>query len=306
MHRAYDVLHAKPEGEELLLKLVVGKIGDPEKSVGAKAVFLVHKLLAEHPNMLAPVADEIEIVALHPRATPRARFYAAVCCAQLRFTLDDSALARRLIQMYLRIFAVMVKHSIDEQGRTLATILTGINRALPFADAANSTELDEQLHSLLHVSSAGRLTIAVQALSILLQVAQKRGGEFADRFYRTLYQKMLSRELFRSTRQSAFLNLVFRALAGDEHRGRVRAMIKRLLQISLVQGAAFAAGALVLVGEMVRRKRFVRNLIERAPRVATDDTELKAALASKAAAAAATTPRPRRRRQRDVGRRGRR
>jgi ribosome biogenesis protein MAK21 len=286
IHRAYDVLHAKPEGEELLLKLVVGKIGDPEKSVGAKAVFLVHKLLAEHPNMLAPVADEIEVVALHPRATPRARFYASVCCAQLRFTLDDSALARRLIQMYLRIFAVMVKNSIDEQGRTLATILTGINRALPFADAANSTELDEQLHSLLHVSSAGRLNIAVQALSILLQVAQKRGGEFADRFYRTLYQKMLSRELFRSTRQSAFLNLMFRALASDEHRGRVRAMIKRLLQISLVQGAAFAAGALVLVGEMVRRKRFVRGLIERAPRYATEDNEVKAVLSAKEARAA--------------------
>jgi ribosome biogenesis protein MAK21 len=278
MHRAFDVLHCKPEGEDLLLKLICNKLGDPVKAVSSKAVFLIHKLLVEHPGMLAAVADEIELLVLHPRALPRLRYYAAVCCAQVKFAPGDHDLALRLVQMYLRLFAVMVKQGIDVQGRALAAILVGINRALPFADCATSAELQEQLSSMLYVAQSGSLSIAVQALSVLLQVAQVSSGEFADRFYRVLYQKMLSPELLRSSRQATFLNVAYRAMAHDTNEARVRAMVKRLMQISLVQSSSFAAGALMLVAELCKLKESVKLMLLKKPRPASDDVELHATL----------------------------
>lgn len=71
-----------------------------------------------------------------------------------------------------------------------------------------------------------------------------------DRFYRTLYESLLDPRLLTSSKQTLYLNLLFRALKSDVNVKRVKAFSKRLLQIVTMHQASFACGALYLLREM--------------------------------------------------------
>jgi len=51
VNTSYKLLAEKPEGEKDLLKVIVNKIGDPERKVATKAVHLLNSLLSKHPAM---------------------------------------------------------------------------------------------------------------------------------------------------------------------------------------------------------------------------------------------------------------
>lgn len=77
----------------------------------------------------------------------------------------------------------------------------------------------------------------------------------ADRFYRTLYASLADARLATSNKQAMYLNLLFKALRGDAHVERVRAVVRRFVQVLAVGiggagGAEFVAGGLYLLGEV--------------------------------------------------------
>lgn len=59
-----------------------------------------------------------------------------------------------------------------------------------------------------------------------------------------------------------FLNLLYKALKADVAPRRVKAFIKRLLQVGAEQGASFACGALFLVSEVMKAKPGLRVLLD--------------------------------------------
>ena len=120
----------------------------------------------------------------------------------------------------------------------------------------------------------------------------------SDRFYRTLYAKLLSTDLLASSsKHELFLNLMYRSLKvcmflpdslldfsrlafpilamwclcvlfplrlGLQHDvslPRVRAMAKRLLQVSIHSTPAFAAGCLFLIAEVVKARADIVSLV---------------------------------------------
>jgi len=64
------------------------------------------------------------------------------------------------------------------------------------------------------------------------------------------------------SRQSMFLNLLYKSLKADVVLRRVKAFIKRLLQVSCEQNATFACGALFLVSEVMKAKPALRLLLQ--------------------------------------------
>ena len=56
-----------------------------------------------------------------------------------------------------------------------------------------------------------------------------------DRFYSALYKKILDPSLPTSSKQVMFLNLLYKALKSDPSIDRVKAFIKRLLQVIITQ-----------------------------------------------------------------------
>lgn len=77
-----------------------------------------------------------------------------------------------------------------------------------------------------------------------------------------LCRKLLDPGLSSSSRQSMFLNLLYKSLKADIVLRRVKAFVKRLLQVSAEQSASFTCGALFLLSEVMKAKPGLKMLLQ--------------------------------------------
>ncbi|XP_029965696.1 CCAAT/enhancer-binding protein zeta isoform X4 [Salarias fasciatus] len=258
---AHELLCGRPEQEKALLVQVVNKLGDPEYKTAAKASYLLETLLHKHPNMKVVVCCEVERLLFRPNVSAKAQYYAVCFLSQVLLSHDEAELAAKLIAVYFSFFRACVKTK-DVDSKMLSALLSGVNRAYPYAGAGDE-KVKEQMDTLFRVVHLVRFNTAVQALMLLFQVMDSQQS-ISDRYYVTLYRKLLDPGLSSSSRQSMFLNLLYKSLKADVALRRVKAFVKRLLQVSAEQGASFACGALFLVSEVMRAKPGLKTLLQEA------------------------------------------
>lgn len=142
-----------------------------DKKIASKATHLLSKLLVQHPAMKQIVISEVERLLLRPNIGDRARYYAITFLNQIVLTKAkaDVDAANKLIGLYFTIFTALVKSMKSETGpaapikkdrkrdgypkknmkkadvapplmqvdslnsKMMAALLTGVNRAFPFA-----------------------------------------------------------------------------------------------------------------------------------------------------------------------------
>jgi ribosome biogenesis protein MAK21 len=81
-----------------------------------------------------------------------------------------------------------------------------------------------------------------------------------DRFYRTLYESLLDQRLATSSKQVLYLNLLFKALKSDINIPRVKAFIKRIVQITSMHSPGFTCGVLFLLAELTTSRPELKTL----------------------------------------------
>ena len=77
-----------------------------------------------------------------------------------------------------------------------------------------------------------------------------------------VYRKLMDPGLTLCSRQSMFLNLLYKSLKADIVLRRVKGFVKRLLQVSCEQNPTFACGALFLVSEVMKVKPGLKLLLQ--------------------------------------------
>ncbi|XP_075326920.1 CCAAT/enhancer-binding protein zeta [Odontesthes bonariensis] len=256
---AHELLCGRPEQERALLVQVVNKLGDPEYKTAAKASYLLETLLHKHPNMKTVVCCEVERLVFRPNVSPKAQYYAVCFLSGVMLSHDEAPLAAKLITVYFSFFRACVKKK-DIESKMLSALLSGVNRAYPYAGAGDE-KVKEQLDTLFRVVHLVKFNTAVQALMLLFQVMDSQQS-ISDRYYATLYRKLLDPGLLSSSRQNMFLNLLYKSLKADVVVRRVKAFVKRLLQVSAEQSASFTCGALFLVSEVMKAKPGLRMLLQ--------------------------------------------
>ena len=163
----------------------------------------------------------------------------------------------------------------DANSRLISAVLTGVNRALPFAKVemgGGNDVFKKHVDTLFLITHTSTFNISLQALLLILQISttlseaapsssKDAEGSFprslADRFYRTLYGSLLDSRLATSNKQAMYLNLLFKALKADSNLERVKAFVRRFIQILAVGvggtgGVEFISGGLYLLGEVRR------------------------------------------------------
>ena len=161
----------------------------------------------------------------------------------------------------------------DANSRLISAVLAGVNRALPFAkvDMAGGNEVfKKHIDTLFLITHTSTFNLSLQALMLILQVvtnvpasapSTSKDGipsfftTLTDRFYRTLYASLSDQRLGTSNKQAMYLNLIFKALKADHNLKRVKAFVRRFIQILVVGiggsgGVEFIAGGLYLLGEV--------------------------------------------------------
>lgn len=283
----FGLLRDKPEQEANLLRLLVNKLGDREKKIASRASYLLLQLLTTHPGMKTVVINTIEQeVILKPGQTLRTKYYAINTLNQTILSTKEPQLADTLVRIYFDLFVILLKlgaldgngtseskkskrgkkpshdHKKDSEGnkasaavpdtetaeKLVSAILTGVNRAVPFSNTDDET-LEKHLDTLFRITHSSNFNTAIQALMLVQQLSVTKHIA-VDRYYKTLYESLLDPRLIRSSKQALYLNLLFRSLKNDVDVRRVKAFVKRMLQVCYLHDPPFVCGILFLVAQL--------------------------------------------------------
>ena len=146
----------------------------------------------------------------------------------------------------------------DSNSKLISAVLTGVNRALPFAKLdADDPRLKKHLDTLFLITHRSTFNITLQALLLIHQISttasSTSSSSVTDRFYRTLYASLYDPRLSTSSKQAMYLNLLFKCIKSDVNLGRAKAFVRRFIQILASGGGGgteFTAGGLHLLGEV--------------------------------------------------------
>lgn len=160
---------------------------------------------------------------------------------------------------------------VETAEKLVTAILTGINRAVPFSKADDAT-LEKHLDTLFRITHSSNFNTSIQALMLIQQLSISKHLA-VDRFYRTLYESLLDPRLVTSSKQALYLNLMFRSLKNDVDVRRVKAFVKRMLQVCYLHQPSFACGILFLITQLQETFPDLKTLLNE-PEEDGDDEEV--------------------------------
>ncbi|KAF8191466.1 CBF/Mak21 family-domain-containing protein [Mycena galopus ATCC 62051] len=364
----FTLLRDKPEQEQNLLRLLVNKLGDTDKSICSRASHHLLQVLQSHPSMKSVIVREIIALVLRPPAPPptaaptaskhivfaddakpkpkpkteekraagnvHARYYATITFNQIVLSPGDKDVALQLIDVYFELFKELlgegnVSDDVEDEGETerpaevktdkggrvrvrdggkgkgkgkgkatevkgaagftevedahsklISAILTGVNRALPFAKIeAGDVGLNKHIDTLFLITHTSTFNISLQALVLIQQISASltppesasassssspTSKSITDRYYRTLYSSLHDNRLATSSKQAMYLNLLFKSLKADTNPERVKAIVRRFVQVLVSGGSGateFIAGGLFLLGELFSSTPGLRSML---------------------------------------------
>ncbi|KAJ7677224.1 CBF/Mak21 family-domain-containing protein [Mycena rosella] len=171
----------------------------------------------------------------------------------------------------------------DAHSKLISAILTGVNRALPFAKIeAGDVGLNKHIDTLFLITHTSTFNISLQALVLIQQISASltpppsapssstptsTSKSITDRYYRTLYSSLHDTRLATSSKQAMYLNLLFKSIkadAGNADGERVKAIVRRFVQVLVSGGSGateFIAGGLFLLGELFSSIPGLRSML---------------------------------------------
>eukprot|EP00118_Oscarella_pearsei_P007800 m.39090 g.39090 ORF g.39090 m.39090 type:complete len:956 (+) comp32671_c0_seq4:18-2885(+) len=249
---AYDLLASKPEQEEAFLSLLVNKLGDPERKVASRSSFLLLKLVNIHPNMKPIIVREVEKVLYRPNISPKAQYFAVCFLNQLILSKKEIQLANRLVDIYFSFFKAYTKKGAMD-AKMLGALLCGVNRAFPFAKIEDDSVFQDHVDMLFKLVHTGTFHTSVQALMLLYQVMESRES-MSDRFFQAIYSKLFDPQLLKASKLSMFFNVLYKSMKVDPSVQRIKAFLKRQLQVCLQSDPSFICSMLYLISEIGKSK----------------------------------------------------
>jgi ribosome biogenesis protein MAK21 len=120
----------------------------------------------------------------------------------------------------------------------------------------NSEDIDTNLNTLFKLVHITSFNVSLQALALLNQVVDSR-DDILHRYFNALYRKMLALEWRNTAKETFFLNLLFNSIKRDDALPRIKAFVKRLLQICFAQHVPFVCGSFMLVSELLKSKKSI-------------------------------------------------
>lgn len=135
----------------------------------------------------------------------------------------------------------------------------------------------KHVDTLFLISHKSTFNISLQALRLIMQICQALkssplqsssstglSASISDRYYRALYASLHDTRLNTSSKQAMYLNLLLTSLKVDTKKERVKAFVRRFIQLLVGSGngaVEFVAGSLFLLGELFKAEPSLRDLL---------------------------------------------
>ncbi|QGA17785.1 hypothetical protein EYB26_005461 [Talaromyces marneffei] len=297
----YELLKEKPEQEANLLRLLVNKLGDTGKKIASRASYLLLQLCQAHPLMKPTIVKSVEEFLFRPGQNPHAKYYAIITLNQTILSTKEEKVAVQLLDIYFAIFLQLLKstdkkswkadngkkgkksddakaqksqaeHDDQLKEKLISAVLTGVNRAYPFT-SSDTDRLSKNIDTLFRVTHSSNFNTSIQALMLIQQLTATHQVA-ADRFYRTLYESLLDPRVATSSKQSLYLNLLYKSLKNDSSVKRVKAFVKRLVQILGLHQPSFICGVFFLIRELEKTYPGLLSLVDQPEEDESDEEEV--------------------------------
>lgn len=106
----YELLKEKPEQEANLLRLLVNKLGDPDKKIASRTSYLILQLEVTHPLMKQIIIRSIKTeLLLRPGQSIHAKYYAINTLNQTILSSKEEKVAKELLDIYFELFVSLLK-----------------------------------------------------------------------------------------------------------------------------------------------------------------------------------------------------
>ncbi|XP_036342339.1 CCAAT/enhancer-binding protein zeta-like [Rhagoletis pomonella] len=286
---ASQLLSFAPEKEQMILTLLINKLGDPTAKVASKALHHLSEVAHRHPNMCGVIVAESEKLLFRNNISERAQHFALCFLASIA-TSGRPEVCTKLVNICFALFKVLVEKGAVNN-RTMQAILRCLQKAILEAKPTEgsseilSKDMQDTIYRMVHLAD---IRVSVQTLGLLLQLMTVK-TEKSDRFYNALYKKMHDLEVINVGVKTAaqLLHIIHRAIHIDGNVQRAQAFIKRLLQCALYMPPNMAAGCLIVINKLLRSRKELAggvspyetkdnstNVAPTAPKVKSDDAEL--------------------------------
>lgn len=259
---AARLLTYAPEMEQMLLSMVVNKLGDPSNKVASKALHHLSEIAYRHPAMSDVIIQETEKLLFRNNITEHAQHFALCFLSQIASRANANACVR-LVNICFSFFKIVVQKGAVNS-KTMQAILRCLKRAIADAkptgdDGFLSKEMQDTMYRLLHLAD---IHITLQTFALLLQIMTVSidNGTAAtsayDRYYNALYKKMLDLNLTTVGPKAAaqFLHIIHRSVHMDANVARTQAFVKRLLQAAFYLPVQMACGCLIVIGKLLKMR----------------------------------------------------
>ena len=254
---ASQLLSFAPEKEQMLLTMLINKLGDPIAKIASKALHHLTEVAHRHPNMCGVIVNEAEKLLFRNNISDRAQHFALCYLASIA-PAGRPEVCTKLVNICFSLFKVLVQKGAINN-RTMQAILRCLQKAIleakpqPGSTELLSKEMQDTIYRLVHLAD---IRVSIQTLGLLLQLVTVK-TEKCDRFYNALYIKLADLNLTTIGLKSAaqLLHIVHRAIYIDANVPRVQAFIKRLLQLSLYMPSNIAAGCLIVVHKLIKSRK---------------------------------------------------
>ncbi|KAL4993093.1 CBF/Mak21 family-domain-containing protein [Aspergillus recurvatus] len=297
----FELLKEKPEQEANLLRLLVNKLGDTSKKIASRASYLLLQLEQSHPLMKPTIIKAIEEVLFRPGQSQHAKYYSIITLNQTVLSAKEEQVGVQLLDIYFALFVALLKpkkhlkskgdkkrgkgkkkggedknnaetQNEEMQDKLVSAVLTGVNRAYPFT-SSNTERLSKHIETLFRITHSSNFNTSIQALMLIQQLTSTHQVS-SDRFYRTLYESLLDPRVATSSKQSLYLNLLFKALKNDVNVRRIKAFVKRIVQVLGLHQPAFICGVFYLIRELEQTFASLQSLYDQPEDNESDEEEV--------------------------------
>lgn len=308
----FELLRANPHEQDTnIMSLLANKLGDSERILASRIPYYFTELVNAHPKILtAGAIDHMRSIIDRSGVADRTRYYALCFLVQIRLTRTTPTITASLLQIYLGLFTKYILNNMEavkgkskkdakrrlqkrirhkqkkrgeaveavdvpeEHARLAKALLTGINRAFPFASGAGS-ELKTLLLSFADplLKMCGPLVAfptTVQALNLLLTLApfdESLKGQVLKAFQMVLDEQDRLRQA--SGSHGLFIRAFTRAcglLMEVNDRKSLQTLMKSLLRFCLaIVSPAFVVASLGVLGSVLQRFPAMKSMINSAP-----------------------------------------
>jgi ribosome biogenesis protein MAK21 len=133
--------------------------------------------------------------------------------------------------------------------------------------------MSKHLDTLFRITHSSNFNTSIQALMLIQQLTASNQVA-GDRFYRTLYESLLDPRVATSSKQSLYLNLLYKALKNDLNVRRVKAFVKRIVQVLGLHQPSFICGIFFLIRELEKTFPGLSSLFDQPEDNEDDDEEV--------------------------------